>query len=114
MLQGRSLYVRQRSTANPTATLHYRRIGRRHAVNVNQATWRTGMPLCQATRVLPNAMALVGNQATAGNYLYEGKPHRTDWAKAAVATVERRDHWNTDHAKKWIETNPAAAHCSAQ
>ena len=40
--------------------LHYRRIGRRHAVSVRiRQPGGTGTPLCQATRVLPNAMALV-------------------------------------------------------
>ena len=35
-------------------------------------------------------------------------------AKAAVATVERATIGIPTTLTKWIETNPAAAHCSAQ
>ncbi len=74
----------------------------------------TGTPLCRdAGFAKCNGAGGVIEQQREIIFTRENHTERIG-AKAAVATVERRDHWNTDHANKVDRDKPAAAHCSAQ
>src|SRR5699024_9855462 len=87
--------------------LHYRRIGRRHAVNVNQATWRHGdafMPGDASFTKCDGAGGVIKQQ---WEIIFTRENHTERiGAKAAVATVERCNHWNTDHANKVDRDKP--------